>query len=102
MSKQPCTFKSVKTDHFVFVLCPEAVCHGSGSDKYKWVSGGDVRRVFRAYPGAVVVVPSNTNYNGRAWKQAVLTSSRCYHRQLTTEQWVELESCLRQLDNIQF
>lgn len=76
-----------KNDRIKAVFATDAVCRGSGSDRYKWVSGL-TRRVIVALrdagvpSDAPILVHSHTRYGGQYFKLAVKRNGRWTHRQI--------------------
>ncbi len=67
------------------ILVSTAVCKGSGSDKFKSITGltkAVLAQVKEIDPEAVILVPSNTEYQGQKYKLAKAFRGGFNHRQI--------------------
>jgi len=65
----------------ILINCAE--CIGSGSDQFKRVNGLTrclISKAVEIDPNAILLAPSNTNYNGWRYKQIILPYKN--HRQI--------------------
>jgi len=64
------------------VFVSTATCHGSGTDRFRWVSGL-TKKILAQIPGEYsVLVPSHTTYLGQKYKLAIINSYGAHHRQI--------------------
>lgn len=69
------------------VLIANAVCHGKGKDRYKYITGVSKETVSTIPAGISILVHSNTNYQGQQYKLAVYNekTKRWIHRQINID-----------------
>ena len=63
------------------ILVSSAVCHGSGCDRYRWISGLTKEITEQIPEGIQILVPSHTGYNGQKYKLAKKWAKGWQHRQ---------------------
>lgn len=64
------------------ILVSSAKCIGSGSDRFKSISGLTKDVLAQIPDGVTILVPSNTNYLGQKYKKAVKWAKGWNHRQI--------------------
>lgn len=73
------------------VYMASAVCNGSGTDRYRWVSGISKKQRESIPEGMAVLVDSHTQYNGQMYKLAVYTSYGWQHRQIRDDDYTIID-----------